>query len=238
MRGADAVVEAADALAGAGMRYALVDAIADQDLLTIGAAAKDMAFLTGGPCIAIGLPVNFGASAPRTQFMPEVQGRSIVLAGSCAAATRQQIAAVQDDWPVLKLDPDRIAAGAPVVDEAIDWASNAPDTPLIYASAVPEEVAATQSKYGVAKAGHMIEETFAQIAQGLVARDFARFVVAGGETSGAMLNGFKVDALHIFGEIDPGFPWTASADGSLALVLKSGNFGGPDFFDKAFRVLS
>jgi uncharacterized protein YgbK (DUF1537 family) len=85
----------------------------------------------------------------------------------------------------------------------------------------------------------MIEQTFAAAAQALVKIGFTRMIVAGGETSGAVVNGLGVTALEIGPEIDPGVPWTRSIGGAeLALALKSGNFGAPDFFLKAWDRLA
>lgn len=235
--GHKAIQSAAERLAAQGHRYAVVDAISETDLREIGAAAEGMALVTGGSGVSMGLPSNFGVSASPSQSLPQVSGRSVVLAGSCSEATRRQISAVQDNWPWMRLDPDAIASGRPVAQQAVDWAAGAKTTPLIFASADPAEVAKTQARYGAERAGEMIEDTFAQIARGLVARDFRRIVVAGGETSGAVLNGLGVSALSIFDEIDPGVPWTATTQGDVALALKSGNFGSPDFFSKAFKVL-
>ena len=65
-----------------------------------------------------------------------------------------------------------------------------------------------------------------------------RFVLAGGKTSGAIVEALGVDGLRIGRSIDPGVPWTTSLDENpLALALKSGNFGSVDFFTKAFECL-
>ena len=81
----------------------------------------------------------------------------------------------------------------------------------------------------------------AEIARGLVARGVRRLVVAGGETAGAVVQALDVTGLRIGRQIDPGVPWTVSLPGSddapaLALALKSGNFGAPDFFLRAFAA--
>jgi uncharacterized protein YgbK (DUF1537 family) len=63
-------------------------------------------------------------------------------------------------------------------------------------------------------------------------------VVAGGETSGAVVQRLGVTTLRIGRQIDPGVPWTFSlAEPRLALALKSGNFGGVDFFEKALEMV-
>src|SRR6201999_4485022 len=109
---------------------------------------------------------------------------------------------------------------------------------LIYASAPPEQVAAVQAKLGREHAGALIEDTLAKIAQGLIAAGVRRLVVAGGETSGAVVQGLGVKALRIGPQIDPGVPATlAIGKPQLALALKSGNFGGEDFFMKALDHL-
>jgi uncharacterized protein YgbK (DUF1537 family) len=160
-----------------------------------------------------------------------------VLAGSCSAATLGQIAAFKG--PHLHLDTDAICRGEAVADKALAWATdklgNGPI--LLSASDNPEAVKALQSKYGVEKSSHAIEKTMAALAKGLVAAGVARLVVAGGETSGAVVGALDVTALRIGPEIDPGVPWTASVGARpLLLALKSGNFGAPDFFTKAFQL--
>jgi uncharacterized protein YgbK (DUF1537 family) len=109
---------------------------------------------------------------------------------------------------------------------------------LIYASAPPEEVARTQEKLGRERAGAMIERALAEIAARLVAAGVRRLIVAGGETAGAVVQRLGVKALRIGPQIDPGVPWTATVgEPVLALALKSGNFGAPDFFTRAFGML-
>jgi len=96
-----------------------------------------------------------------------------------------------------------------------------------------------QRRLGWDAAGVLIEGAMARIATGLVLCDVRRLVVASGETSGAVVSRLGVRSLRIGGEIDPGVPWTYAegGDASLLLALKSGNFGGRDFFLQAFGVL-
>jgi uncharacterized protein YgbK (DUF1537 family) len=236
---------AMEKLATGGISYGVVDALSDRHLSTIGAAIAGHALVTGGSGVALGLPENFrragvlGAAAE--PFLPSARGRAVVLAGSCSTATRGQIKHAAKTWPHQKLDPDRIASGAPVAREVIDWALAQPaDTPvLIYSSAAPEEVAAVQQRYGRERAGTMLEETLGMIATGLAAGGVRRIIIAGGETAGAVVSALAVTGLKIGREIDPGVPWTESiGEPRLALALKSGNFGTPDFFPKAFGMLA
>jgi len=236
-----------DAIAGLrveGVSYGVADALTDEDLLTLGAAASDHRLITGGSGLALGLPGNFRRRGllgePRPAELPDASGPALVLAGSCSQATRGQVAYACDQWPHLKLDVDRLAAGEPVAAEAIAWARNqAPGTPLlVYASADPEEVATTQARHGRERAGLLVEAAFGTIARELVEAGWRRLVVAGGETSGAVVSALGVRALRIGPEIDPGVPWTETLDDPhLALALKSGNFGARDFFVKALEML-
>ncbi|KAE9622337.1 nucleotide-binding domain containing protein, partial [Parasedimentitalea maritima] len=92
---------------------------------------------------------------------------------------------------------------------------------------------------GVAKAGELVERALATLAATLVDEGVGRLLVAGGETSGAVVSALSLDQLHIGGQIDAGVPWTQARVGgsTLSLALKSGNFGGVDIFSRGFKVL-
>ncbi len=157
-------------------------------------------------------------------------------------ATLGQVAFAREHIPAHALDPLRVPNAAALAAEALSWAAAQPtDAPiLIAASAPPDAVAAVQQRLGRDAAGALIEDAMARIAATLVARGVRRLVVAGGETSGAVVARLGVRALRIGAEIDPGVPWTyAEGDGpALLLALKSGNFGARDFFLRAFEVLA
>jgi uncharacterized protein YgbK (DUF1537 family) len=108
----------------------------------------------------------------------------------------------------------------------------------VYSTATPEAVRAVQQRLGVNDAGTLVERALAEIARGLVAAGVRQLIVAGGETSGAVVQALDVHTLRIGRQIDPGVPWTLT-DGPapVLLALKSGNFGGVDFFTRAFEEL-
>ena len=246
-QGAAAIREAFAKARAAGERLLIVDAVRDENLRAIGAACAGLPLVTGGSGVAMGLPDNFrrrgklGAGAPPTTLAAP-PGRAVILAGSCSAATRGQIrTAIEAGVPAFQLDPFAIASGAVTPQAAADWAvaATGPHAPLIYSSADPEVVRAVQARLGVAHAGEIVESFLADVGRRLLARGFARFLVAGGETSGAVVAALGVSALHIGPEIDPGVPWTRSVgQPDVALALKSGNFGAPDFFLKAWAKLT
>ena len=247
-RGADAIRARFDELRAKGTAYAVVDALADEDLMAIGAACADLALVTAGSGIALGLPQNFfvaGLMQPRTDAarLAAAGGKPAVLAGSCSAATREQVARMARRHPAHALDPvaepdaARLAAKAL---SAIAPALEAGEPFLVYSTAEPSQVAAAQARLGAERAATLIEDALAIVAERLVASGVRRMVVAGGETSGAVVKALGVRALAIGPQIDPGVPWTASvgSEPRIALALKSGNFGAPDFFEKALAQSS
>jgi uncharacterized protein YgbK (DUF1537 family) len=244
-RGAAAIRDAMTALKEQGRRYAIVDAVTDAHLFSIGAAAAAHPLLTGGSGIAIGLPENFRRAGllpvQDPGALPSVAGHAAVLAGSCSRATLFQIATAREHVPVLQLDPLATPDAAALARQATQWMDGKLGaTPIVIAaSAPPEKVVALQERLGRDAAGALVEHALADIAEALVARGVRRLIVAGGETSGAVVTRLGVRALRIGAEIDPGVPWTY-AEGSgaqLLLALKSGNFGAPDFFLKSFAML-
>jgi uncharacterized protein YgbK (DUF1537 family) len=240
-QGAAAIRASFAALRANGVRHAIVDATSDAHLRAIGTACAELKLVTGGSGVAMGLPANLksAAAAAKTGALPRIDGTAAVIAGSCSEATLGQIAAMAERHPALALDP--LSLGADAADKAIAWAKPklAQGPVLIYASAPPDKVAQVHAKLGREQSGALIEQTLARIAQGLVDSGVRRLVVAGGETSGAVVAKLGVTALRIGPEIAPGVPWTASiGDRPMLLALKSGNFGARDFFLKAFEVLA
>lgn len=227
-----------------GVSMAVADALSDADLYTLGEACADLPLLTGGSGLALGLPGNFRKAGKLRDIdaskLEDISGGEVVLAGSASVATNGQVAAwLEANRPALRIDPLALADGKPVVEQALAFARDAGQTVLIYATSSPDEVKAVQQKLGVERAGALVEDALGQIANGLLQAGVRRFVVAGGETSGAVVQALGVQLLKIGAQIDPGVPATQSTGAQpLAMALKSGNFGGRDFFDKALKQLA
>ncbi len=245
-RGVAALQARLTALAAEGVAHVVVDAVSDADLTIIAQACADMVLMTGGSAVAMPLPAIYremgllGAQAAEDAHIKAPEGGALVLSGSCSAMTRAQVAAYLKQADGYRLDPLELAeAGA---GPAMDWLRGKPvgAPKIIYATADPSSVAAAQDRLGVARAGKLVEDALAELAQ--VARDAGvrRFVVAGGETSGAVTKSLGVGKLSIGREIAPGVPWTYTRSGGhdIALTLKSGNFGAETFFADALEMLS
>jgi 3-dehydrotetronate 4-kinase len=222
---------------------AILDAIDEADLRIIGRAVRSLKLVTGGSGIALGLPENMpeqGERATPARTIQATPGRAIILAGSCSVATRGQVeAAKAAGLPAMQIDPLAIGRGETSVGDAVAFAQRAERTPLIYSSADPAQVGAAQQQLGRTEAGEVVEHFLGAVARQLLDDGFTRFLVAGGETSGAVVGALGARTMSIGPEIDPGVPWTLfrHQDRSIALALKSGNFGTEDFFVKAWNLV-
>ena len=246
-QGAPVIAEAFAALKAQGVRHAIVDALEDKDLENIGAASSALPLITGGSGVAIGLPANYRVARliPQREGVAALEkagGPGVVLSGSCSAATLAQVERFAAKHPAMAIEPAALARDpAGTVATLLAWALEtlAQGPALIYASAPPDQVAAIQAQFGREKAGEMIEHAIASLAAGLAGKGIHRFVIAGGETSGAVVSALKVEALEIGPQIAPGVPACLSyGSPRYALALKSGNFGGPDFFAEALEALA
>ena len=244
-RGPAAIRERLQELAGRKCRHVVVDALTNQHLVAIGEVCADLKLATGGSGVAMGLPLNFrragllGDSAGPV-FLPKLEGGIAVLSGSCSAATRRQVARMKGRCPSVCINPYALAGGERVIEDISLWAAErVGESPvLIYSTAEPEQVAAVQARLGREAAGHLIEQAMGELAVRLRKAGVRNFIVAGGETSGAVMAAFQVRSLRIGPEIAPGVPWTVTEDEPrLCLALKSGNFGDDDFFEKSIRLL-
>lgn len=243
-QGVTALQKRLEALRAEGVAHVVVDAVANADLTIIADACRNMPLMTGGSAVAMPLPSLYmadgvlSADAPKP-VKPSLASGQIVLSGSCSAMTRKQVAAFAAGASAFKLDPLTLAQEG--TKAAQDWLAQQPTeaAKIIYATAEPSEVTAAQEQLGVEKAGKLVEDALAELA--VQARDAGgrRFVVAGGETSGAVTNALGVKQMTIGPEIAPGVPWTwcVSNGHDIALTLKSGNFGQEDFFARALQML-
>ena len=241
--GESAVRERMAELRASGVSLAIVDAVSNDDLMRLGAALKDAPLVTGGSGVAIGLPQNWAlAASDGAARLPPARGFRAVVSGSCSLATQRQVRAfIAAGHPALGIDPLRLAAGEDVVGEALTWARPrlAEGPLLIFSTADAPAVQAVQGRLGTAEAGVLVERALAHIARGLIDGGVRQLVVAGGETSGACVQALGIRQLQIGRQIDPGVPWChavseTAPDGGLHIALKSGNFGGDDFFARAF----
>lgn len=245
-RGPAAVAERLAALQADGIAHVVADAVDNDALRTLAAGAAHLPLWVAGSGLALGLPAVLAAQGSVTLSahaadLDTLTGRGAVLAGSCSTATQAQVARwIAAGRPARRIDPLAIARGAPVADETLAWALAQADAPLVYATADAATLAQAQAALGVAEAGALVEHTLARIARGLVDAGTQRLVVAGGETSGAVVQALDVHTLRIGAAICPGVPWTqavrAARQAPLKLALKSGNFGGPEFFSEALAA--
>ena len=246
--GSDAVRARLVELSGKGFGAAIADAVFERDLETIGNVALDHRLSVGASGFGLGLARALVASgrikpaASNAASEAPLGGPAACLAGSCSQATLQQIACAEQTMPVLHLDPDQVITGKGEAQRALAWARERlkDGAILIASSATPDQVAALQSRHGRDAAGHAIEQAMADIAEGLVQSGVRRLVVAGGETSGAVVDRLRIPGFLVGAEIAAGVPVLRAVGGKggdMLLALKSGNFGGPEFFSDALELM-
>lgn len=247
--GPDAARAHLDQARSNGVRHIICDSLGEDDLQAIAGAVVDFPLVTGGSGLGQALPAEYrrrewlGHIDDASQLEP-ASGGALVLSGSCSRATLAQITDFLRHYEGFSLDPLALANSDAHYLDALNFARDAlgRGVPLIvYASASAERVQQAQQQLGIAASGEIVEQALASLAKTLVNEGVGRLIVAGGETSGAVVSALGVKALRIGGQIDPGVPWTqVRMEGKgkpLSLALKSGNFGAENFFTRALEVL-
>ena len=244
-RGPTEIRKAFNQLQKGGVAIAVTDVLNDEHLYFLGEAVKDFKLITGGSGIALGLPSQLNSHKNHKEEttvhkLPEVLGKELILSGSCSEMTLAQVNEFSKKYCTLKLNPVELAESNSALDNAVDWVIQAKgkEPILVYASAPPDAVKEAQQKLGRDLASSTVENALAKIARAAVQNGFRRIVVAGGETAGAVVSNLGIKGIMIGEQIDPGVPTTVSiGNPSIGLVLKSGNFGSADFFEKALKVM-
>jgi uncharacterized protein YgbK (DUF1537 family) len=222
-------------LAAEGIRQVVADAVDDDDLASIATALEGSTFSAG----AAGLISGIAATHPPgfvglAAWGPQPAGRTAILAGSCSRRTLEQIESFRSAHPTRthQLDSSGNINAKALSAIALDWFDSL-DTPtpaLIYSSLPPEQLEAIQARVGREAAGILFEGAAAMIAKGLIQRNVSRLVVAGGETSGAVVAALGIEVAEVGPDAAPGVPWIRPDGTQLELALKSGNFGEADLF--------
>ncbi len=247
--GAAAIAQRVAALQADGVACAIADAAVHRDLEHLAAATVDWPLMTGGSSLAAHYPPLWrergwlGAGiAPVT--LPAVSGPGVVLAGSCAEQTRRQLEHFATSHPTLALDLEAYSGGRDVVADALEWAVArlATQPVALSTSAAPDAVEKLQSRLGVAAAAALAEQLLGRIAGGLRLAGVRRFVVAGGETSGAVLEHLGIQRLRVGPFAGPSLPLALDDDRDAAdpliLCLKSGKLGKLDAFSVALEAMA
>jgi uncharacterized protein YgbK (DUF1537 family) len=223
-----------------GERLVICDAISDEDLLGLGSTLAEAPLIVGGSAIAMGLPANFGFAPGKDGPCPRAgSGDGFVLAGSCSPATLGQVKRHRARHPVHRIDPAETEDIGGAFARAHDFlARHRGARPLVHTSDAPAAVADAQARWGRDALAERLDRLFARLALAGFDAGYGALVVAGGETSGAVAQALGPVAYDIGAQIAPGVPSLWPVGGGPAIVLKSGNFGGPDFFDEALDALA
>ena len=243
--GPSEIRKAFDQLRKEDVAIAITDVLNDEHLYFLGEAVKDFKLITGGSGISLGLPSQLKSRNNHKEKitahkLPKVLGKELILSGSCSEMTLAQVNEFSKKYRTLKLNPIELAESNASLENAVDWVIQAKgeEPILVYASAPPDAVNEAQKRLGRDLASSTVENALAKIASAAVQNGFRRIVIAGGETAGAVVSNLGIKGIMIGEQIDPGVPTTVSiGNPSIGLVLKSGNFGSADFFEKSLKVM-
>lgn len=223
-----------------GKSMIVVDIVEDANFLPLAEAVADRKLITGGSGLASALPQNFkhqGKLTNSASAWEGAPGKAAILCGSCSTMSRAQIANYEQKAPHQAVDAFAIEAGEITPQSVADWVCEQKQAPLVYSSTNPAEVERAQAALGPERSAAVVERFFGDLAVDLRRRGLRKIVCAGGETSGVIVTALDVKAMSIGPEIAPGVPALKTNGDDLLLVLKSGNFGEADFFDKALAML-
>ncbi|MDA9405666.1 3-oxo-tetronate kinase [Bradyrhizobium sp. CCBAU 45384] len=243
--GAEAAGRAIAEAAARGIRYFITDAIYDRDLDTLAALTCDWKLMTGNATIVQHYPDIWRArgligATRRPPCLRAVGGGGVVLAGSCAERTLEQLAEFEKSHPVLRIDLLNARDVAATVGDALDWARpRLHHGPVGFAtSGAPEAVKMAQERYGREGAAQLAEAILGRLAVSLRSVGVRRFVVAGGETSGAIVEHLGIRRLRVGPYGGPGIGTAVTEDEDpVALCLKSGKLGPVDLFATTLEVM-
>lgn len=197
---------------------------------------RNMKVLTGGSGLCSALADQLQPSGTEGEASGSAAG-AVVLAGSCSQRTLEQIERYKETGgTAVFIDPLRMLQADDGLEAIWERYQNAPeDALLFYSSQKPEEIRQNQSRAGAQIAG-ILEGAMAELAYRFLRKGRKRIIVAGGETSGAVTRRAGYRSYYIGESIAPGVPvMIPTSDREVRLVLKSGNFGDPDFFLKALE---
>ncbi len=209
-----------------GTAHLVVDAVADDDLAAIAEAVAGRVLVAGSAGLVGALALLAAGSRSDAALPP--QSRTAIIAGSCSRRTLEQIADYRaGGGPAYRLVATPGETAESLASRALEWWDAQPDgrSALLYSSSNPDE--RETSAPGDAE---LYEETAGLLATRLAGRGIRRLLIAGGETSGAVIRALGTDVAVVEREVAPGVPWIHDTANDLHLVLKSGNFGEPGFF--------
>lgn len=234
--------EAAASLAShEGLNFVVADTVIDEDLNIVAAAVATAPLATGGAGLAAALArlqMSRRSGWTPASSAPVPRGPAVVLAGSCSRATREQLTLHLQNNAEFLIDAYALDRGEDVVERAVAFVRAHRDgVPAVIAGRDPDTVRQVQSDLGVERSSVLIEDALGEIARRVRDEGIKRIMVAGGETSGAVVNALGATALDIGAEVAPGVPWMVTrGDDPIGLVLKSGNLGGDAIFRDALAL--
>lgn len=235
----EAAAQQLEAFAGENPHfYVIPDYVDETDAENIVSVFGDDPVLTGGSGILTALARHLKGESKVSLPVAGIKGPALLLAGSCSVATRGQIHWHESHGGAsIQLSDEGLLSG--VQTPEIVWndlCKLGADAPLVYSNDTPEGLRAKPAEV-LKQVSSLVEQTLSEVGALAVASGVKRIIVAGGETSGAVTRRLGWNAFQIGESIAPGVPVLIPLESpDIRLVLKSGNFGQEDFFERALRI--
>lgn len=231
-----------------GVAYVIPDVIEDADLDVLAQACESLPLLTGGSGLGGALARRYPSSVPSSDdgaapvSLPRKLPDGVILSGSCSVATNMQVRTYLPKAQSVAVDVFRLMDDlGTYVTEIADWVCRHQTQgayPLVYSTCDAEARGIVTDIHGKASVAEAVEKFFALLAVALDMRGVGTFIIAGGETSSAVVQALRLSPSTVLDEINPGVSWIMDAEERHYLALKSGNFGNEDFFIHAQEVLA
>ncbi|MBB3772783.1 uncharacterized protein YgbK (DUF1537 family) [Angulomicrobium tetraedrale] len=244
VNGAGAAGEAVDALAAEGAGHVLFDMSDDNDAEVAAelACARPSVVVASDPLI-IAYACRLARAEPAHPMPPprHADGPAAVIAGSVGPVVLRQLDVFGEAHPVLTVDLLDPRGEAGMIAAALEWA-------IPFVGARPFAISSATDAEGVERAQRMLgplgaarraEHVLGTIAKGLYERGVTRFVVAGGETSGAVVSALGIGAVRAFPEGPLGTGFCVAEGGTpISLYLKPGKLGADDVLLRALDLMN
>jgi 3-dehydrotetronate 4-kinase len=224
-------------------RFLIADAVDDADVNKLAALTRGWKVVTGADSLAPAIMNNRRQGLdhqPRSgrRLLPPAPGHEALLVGSCAEATRAQLRLFEAQHPVWHVDLARDSANPRLASDILAWAQpRLQHGPIaVSTNSTPDRVRAAQDFFGIEGASQRADQLLGKIATELQGLGVSKYVIAGGETSGEILNVLQIKRLEVAAYDDELFGgYCHHGDGlPMSFVLKPGSMGNEDFFARAF----
>ena len=205
-----------------GVKFFIADVIDESNLEQLATLSVDLPLSTGADLLPVMLARNWQRdkkSQPKT-LLPPAPGYEAVISGSCTGKSVRQLAHFEQTHPVFRIDLLEASQDANMVDRIVEWAKDRLEKgPVgVGTSTDPEGVKRSQAELGREGAATLADKLLSSVAQHFYQHGVRKFVVMGGETSGAVMASLGIEQVSV-GDIRRSQRWLLSPCRARSIVV-------------------